>query len=235
MKECIKEFIKNSILIYGGSKKSREEYIKNLVNLKEKERGLEKELENTPDLLIIKLEEKNSIGIDEVRNAIKFLNEKPFESDIKYLVVLDAEKLTLEAQNSLLKTLEEPPTYGRIILSSKTESSLLETVISRCVRYEIKDKETKENKKDEKEDTEEINYSYIKLKDMSIGERLDFIEELAKESREVVVEVLEDWIKKERKDLNTKNLRKIIEIKEDIENTNVNLRFSLEVLVINLE
>ncbi len=228
----MKDFIKNSILIYGGSKKSREEYIKNLVNLKGKERGLEKDLENTPDLLIVKLEEKNSIGIDEVRNAIKFLNEKPFESDIKYLVVLDAEKLTLEAQNNLLKTLEEPPIYGRIILSSKTESSLLETVISRCIRYEIKDKEREE---DEKEEIGEVSYSYIKLKDMSIGERLDFVEELAKEDREVVVEVLENWIRKERKDMNTKNLRKIIEIKEDIENTNVNLRFSLEVLVINLE
>ena len=66
------------------------------------------------DVLVIKSD--NSIGINEVRGLKKFLSRRPYQAKIKVGLVMEAEKLTLPAQNSLLKTLEEPPGSSLIIL-----------------------------------------------------------------------------------------------------------------------
>ena len=108
-----------SILIYGGTKKGREDWVLNKL-------GLEK-LEEKTDIKILKRpNDKKSIGIAETRKASKFMQEKPLEQKNKYLIILDAQILTREAQNSLLKLLEEPPGYAAIVLSAKKEKDLLE-------------------------------------------------------------------------------------------------------------
>lgn len=85
------------------------------------------------DLLLIEPNENNSIKIEEVRKAIDFLSYKPQSSSYRVLIINHADKLTLDAQNSLLKTLEEPPLGALIILISSRPKMLLETVRSRLL------------------------------------------------------------------------------------------------------
>ena len=120
----------SSILLFGGTANDRESIVENTLG------DLNMEInENNPDLLIIEKEEKKrSIGIEKARNATKFLHKKPFNHPNKVVVINKAELLTVQAQNALLKTLEEPPAFATIILNAKTETSLLDTVISRCKR-----------------------------------------------------------------------------------------------------
>lgn len=86
---------------------------------------------NHPDFQIIR-PIANSIVIEQIRNLQKDLVYKPYESRWKIYIVDEAEKMTLEAANSLLKTLEEPPQYAVIILISSQKDALLPTILSRC-------------------------------------------------------------------------------------------------------
>ena len=97
-----------SILIFGGNKNQREEKVVEIVN-REESKTFEKikDLAGKPDIHIVTLEEKErSIGISQTREGTKFLQEKPFSYKKKFLIILNSEKLTTQAQNSLLKTLE---------------------------------------------------------------------------------------------------------------------------------
>ncbi|WP_300346568.1 DNA polymerase III subunit delta' [Clostridium sp.] len=76
--------------------------------------------------------EKASFGVDLVRSIISEANKKPYECDRKVIIIHNGEKLTIAAQNALLKTIEEPPTGIFIIILSKDIDSILETIRSRC-------------------------------------------------------------------------------------------------------
>ncbi len=224
-----------SILIYGGNKNLREEKILEIVN-KEANKTFEKirDLYEKADIKIVEREEgEKSISISQTREGIRFMDEKPFSYTKKFLIILDAEKLTIQAQNSLLKTLEEPPSFALILLSSKTQNSLLETIISRCRIVPIK-------KDGERVDIENAN-SLNKILKMNLGKRLEWAGEFSKEEKETVLELMEYWIDEARdmmiktpKDENSlKNIKRIIEIRKDLEDTNVNQRLSLEALVLS--
>ncbi|MCB9655799.1 MAG: AAA family ATPase [Deltaproteobacteria bacterium] len=75
-----------------------------------------------------------SIKIDAIREAERQLRFRPFEGRAKILVIEDAHKVTIEAQNALLKTLEEPPGTAYIIMTTSRLGALLPTVVSRCQR-----------------------------------------------------------------------------------------------------
>lgn len=72
------------------------------------------------------------IRIESVRQLIHWINLKPHSSKYKLAVIKDAENLTLEAANSLLKVLEEPPNHSIIILKANKKDRILPTIISRC-------------------------------------------------------------------------------------------------------
>ena len=78
------------------------------------------------------LEGKKIISVDQIREIIKEANELPTESKKRVFVIDEADKMNSEAQNSILKTLEEPPEYVVIILIVTNESKMLETIKSRC-------------------------------------------------------------------------------------------------------
>jgi len=84
-----------------------------------------------PDLLVIGPEP--SIGISNVRSLEKFLQRKPYQAPLKTVVITQADKLTLPAQQALLKTLEEPPAHSQIMLLCPSEELLLPTIVSRCL------------------------------------------------------------------------------------------------------
>lgn len=87
-------------------------------------------LENSPDYVLIK-PDGNSIKIAQIRNLQSDIVVRPHK-EYKIYVINNAEKMTVEAQNALLKTLEEPPNYAIIILVTNNKESLLETIKSRC-------------------------------------------------------------------------------------------------------
>lgn len=88
---------------------------------------------NNPDFFEIE-PDGNSLKIAQIREMLENIYQKPIVSDKKVFIINDSENMTQEAQNSLLKTLEEPPEYVVIIMITSNENMLLNTVKSRCVK-----------------------------------------------------------------------------------------------------
>lgn len=89
------------------------------------------DLETNPDIHNLENIEKNSIGIEEVKELQKEMIYKPFQEKKQVAIIHDAQKLTHEAQNSLLKALEESKSYSVYILHVDNERNLLPTIRSR--------------------------------------------------------------------------------------------------------
>ena len=93
---------------------------------------------NQPDVIWV-TREKASLGVDEIREQLcNTMAIKPFSSPYKIYLVPEAEKMTEAAQNALLKTIEEPPEYGIVILMTSNISALLPTIQSRCLTVEFR-------------------------------------------------------------------------------------------------
>ena len=99
--------------------------------------------DNNPDFVIIK-PDGNSIKISQIRDMQDNVYKKPIVSNKKVFIIDDSDKMTEEAQNSLLKTLEEPPEYITIILITSNENKLLNTIRSRCLKINFNNITTKE-------------------------------------------------------------------------------------------
>ena len=95
--------------------------------------SMELDSNNHPDLSIIK-PDGNSIKIEQIRLLQTKIIEKPIISNRKVYIIDECETMTKEAQNCLLKTLEEPPEYAIIILICSNENMLLSTIKSRCTK-----------------------------------------------------------------------------------------------------
>ena len=94
---------------------------------------------NHPDIIQVTHEKKDSIGVDEIRaQLVDEMAIKPYSSPYKVYLVDEAEKLTVQAQNALLKTLEEPPVYGIILLLTTNTEMLLPTIRSRCINLKVR-------------------------------------------------------------------------------------------------
>ena len=94
---------------------------------------------NHPDIIYITHEKPNSIGIEDIRTQlIEDVMIKPYCSSYKIYIVDEAEKLTLQAQNALLKTIEEPPAYAVIMLLTSNMDAFLPTITSRCVKLNLR-------------------------------------------------------------------------------------------------
>src|SRR3990167_7310477 len=78
------------------------------------------------------LDANQTPGIDEIRNLKHKISYRPFRGECQSLVIYEAQNLTVEAQNALLKALEEPPSSVKIILTAPTSQSVLSTISSRC-------------------------------------------------------------------------------------------------------
>lgn len=93
---------------------------------------------NHPDIVFITHEKPASIGVDEIRKQLVEEAEiRPYCSSKKIYLIPDASKMTVQAQNALLKTLEEPPEYCHIFLIADNTDVLLPTIRSRCVEIGI--------------------------------------------------------------------------------------------------
>ncbi len=88
--------------------------------------------DNHPDVIYVTHEKPGSVGVDDIRRLTDDVTIKPYRSPYKIYIVDDAEKMTPQAQNALLKTIEEPPEYAVFVLLADNPQRLLETVRSRC-------------------------------------------------------------------------------------------------------
>lgn len=144
----------------------------------------------------------SSFGVDDVRKIIDEVNKKPYEGDKKVLILYKCDKMTTQAQNALLKTIEDPPIGVYLILLSESLEAILDTIQSRCQVYKL----TPLSKEDILEYIQ-INFPDVKYNDRyaalafstGIPGKVDrFInDEKLKELRNTCVELFLDILKKE--------------------------------------
>ncbi len=134
---------------------------------------LGKDLKNHPDFLLIE-PKKETISIDQIKDElIRFLSLSPFVATKKVAIIEKAELMTKEAQNSLLKTLEEPRGNSVLILISSKPELLLPTILSRCQKVSFSFLKRKEIEKilkvkDSKEKEEILKRTQGNLKRLEI-------------------------------------------------------------------
>lgn len=162
-----------------GKKIIAKELAKKILCLKEKANDcnckscIEFDSDNNPDFQLIESVD-GKIKIEQIRQMQRKVAEKPIISNNKVYIIDNADTMTIEAQNCLLKTLEEPPEYITIILICTNEGNLLSTIKSRCTRMQfepIKDEEIKEYVKTKLPD-EQISEKLIELAQGSIGKAI---------------------------------------------------------------
>ena len=94
---------------------------------------------NHPDIIFLSHEKPNTISVDDIRSQINGdVAIKPYSGPKKIYIINEGEKMTVQAQNALLKTLEEPPEYAVIIILTSNVEAFLPTIISRCVVLNMK-------------------------------------------------------------------------------------------------
>ena len=94
---------------------------------------------NHPDIKWITHEKPASISVDEIREQlVNDMGIKPYSGRYKIYIIDEGEKMTPSAQNTLLKTIEEPPAYGIVIILTANREMLLQTILSRCVSLNLR-------------------------------------------------------------------------------------------------
>ena len=94
---------------------------------------------NHPDIIYVTHEKPNVISVDNIRQQVNGdIDIKPYSGEYKIYIIDEAEKMNVQAQNALLKTLEEPPAYAVILLLATRAEAMLQTILSRCVVLNIK-------------------------------------------------------------------------------------------------
>ncbi len=100
---------------------------------------LQVESGNHPDIIVVKHEKAKVLTVDEIREqVVNTVSIKPYSGKYKIYIIEDAQLMNAEAQNALLKTIEEPPQYVVIILLATTAEKFLPTIISRCMLLNLK-------------------------------------------------------------------------------------------------
>lgn len=223
-----------TFLICGGREKER------LVCALEKGGEVSRE-----DLIILEPTEKASLGIGEVRQLEHQLNLKPYRSSHKVGLVRKAETLTVEAQNALLKTLEEPPERTQLILTASTPEELLPTIVSRCQVIQLPPKTEVHLEEDE---ILPLLSSIFHLLSFGLGQRLALVPKIAP-NRQEALEFLDKqtiaWRKILLDSLQTRpenglSPRELLRIIRHLRHTktmigaNVNPRLALEIFFLDL-
>ncbi len=94
---------------------------------------------NQPDIIKVTHEKPNTISVDDIRVQVNDdIVIRPYSSRYKIYIIADADMMTVQAQNALLKTIEEPPSYAVIMLLTENAEVLLPTIRSRCVMMKLR-------------------------------------------------------------------------------------------------
>ncbi len=192
-----------------------------------------KEKINEFDIEILEFEK--ALGIEDVRNIQKKIFLKPFRGDKKALIVKLNLGATLEAQNSMLKLLEEPPPSSLIFLITGSYQIFLPTILSRAKIIELKN---------EDKQVEEDFFGQI-LNLNGAGDRLYLAQVVSKDKQEaiawleqVILAAREKMLSELENKQESLRFRKLIHKLElthyDLKTTNANHRLALENLLLNI-
>lgn len=176
---------------------------------------------NNPDLFLL---EDEKIGISQVKQLIKHLSTKSFGKTPKSAVILEGSTISPDAQNALLKILEEPPGNSIILIGTDSETRLLTTVLSRCLIVNL-DYDPRNNDSD---------FSIDHILNASVEERFDLIEKTTDKEQ-----LLNNLVSSYRKRLiegtvSGKFLEDLLQA-QIWKESNVNIRTILEYLMLKLE
>ena len=173
---------------------------------------------NHPDLLYFSSETK--LGIAEARKIKEHFSLKPYSAKGRAVVLENGSDLTIEAQNALLKTLEELPENALFIIGANSDSHFLPTVLSRCqierLQFTVDSKQ--ENHKED----------ITKLLEVSMEQRFEYIEKL-KDREEFFYSLLNYFHQK--LPANSEFVKELLQA-EEWQKQNVNLRAILEYLML---
>ncbi|MDO8639739.1 MAG: hypothetical protein Q7R53_02325 [bacterium] len=227
-----------SFIIVSRNKEEREKYALNLCN--------DYKIDNF-DISVIEQEKSasseskqttKSIGINEIRSFKKKIFLKPFRGKTKAVILKVSDVLTMDAQNSLLKILEEPPADTIIIITISNKDSLLGTIHSRCKLIELAKEQVKFSEEEGKKYLDKIDFLYS----ASLGEKLAFAESFGKNKEEalmliekIIILIREKVIKNEEVSRNYLNLLISFQTAyKTISTTNVNVRLTMENVFLSL-
>ncbi len=209
-----------SFLIVAKDKNLTSSYASNLL----KERGVD------PIDINLNVYEK-AMGIADVRNIQKAVLLKPFRGKTKAVIINAYENITLEAQNALLKILEEPPNNTIIVITAAKQELFLPTILSRCKVIILQEKEIKLTE----DDLPKFEKTLDALLNGKIGDKLKIAQDITKEKGDSAL-----WLEKmtvfakNKLAQDNKNFRYLTFLKElqktykAIKNTNVSQRTALE-------
>ncbi len=186
-----------------------------------------------PAVLWIEAEDNSRLSIKEVKKIKEHFHLKPWGEGHQIVVIISADKLSDDAQNALLKILEEPPVTGQLILTAGSTDSLLPTIISRCqieVLHETRDTTKGPFGKHETTKTQE---TIKKLLASDLQERFQIIEKT--EDKDQLLLELEKYFAEILK-ANPEALlaNKVILQAKEWSEANGNIRGILEYLMLNI-
>ncbi len=190
---------------------------------------LKKEKIDKIDITVV--ESEKAVGIAQVKEFRKKIYLKPYKSDKKAVILKADTGLTTEAQNALLKVLEEPPGNTVIAILIESLENVLPTIISRCKIISL------EKEKGEK-DLKEFENILTSLKNRGVGERLKLAQDYSKD-RETALEFLKNLIFASENLLKNDSglsptVKLLQETYKEIKNTNTNLRLVMEHLFLSI-
>lgn len=175
------------------------------------------------DFLIIS-EEK--ILIQHIRDLIHFLNLRPMNSQFKLIIIENIDKMTTEAANALLKTLEEPPAYGKIIMTTQNLEKILPTIKSRC--------EISRNNISTNNTPSELYMDPMELAKLNFAERFSWVASVFETNQ--VIDIIVMWQEYFRKKLISGEdkiyILKKLSYARDLLRFNISVKLLLENLVI---
>lgn len=218
-------------IIIGQNTKEVNQYLYSLLS-----KILNKEISDTflqtsPDIHILKSENINSIGIEDVKGFQKEMVYKPFIESHQIGIVFNAEKLTTEAQNSFLKTLEEQGDTTIYILISNNQRSLLDTILSRGVKHILNgQKDTEERDEELTDDLVSMFKKFEELSELGVDEILLFLERIQKKEQIILRKKI---AKGENSEISLRRLQVINTAYERIR-ANGNKRLVLENMIVSL-
>lgn len=176
------------------------------------------------------------MGIEDVRNIQKAILLKPFRGKVKAVVIEVYESITPEAQNALLKILEEPPNNTIIVITTARKDLLLPTILSRCKVIILQDKEIKLTEND----LSELNESLDILFNDKISDKLKLAQDIAKNKEDptlwlekMAVFVKEKMVKDHNNSKYLAFLKELQKTYKTIKSTNVSQRTALENLFLS--
>lgn len=179
-----------------------------------------------PDLLYFDYDQK--LGIAETKKIRAHLSFKPFQAKGRGVVLEDASQLTVDAQNALLKTLEEPPPESLIILATSSDTNFLPTILSRCevIRVQVAGDRVQKNNY-----TQDIE----KLLEIAVEGRFKYIEKLKdrEEFLHALVSYFHQNLTSHMESGNKDFLHELLQA-EKFAKQNVNIRAILEYLMLKM-